>query len=157
MVEEFLNSVWLSSKVLDGMLLIIPMLSHTSLARDKAVASSIRSAVATMLFSQNSVLEEIEVVLLTEEQVANALTITRLMAVDTSSLILTMIAIMPMLRTMLDSLSWKSMEEVPKASVSLVILTQENPVEVLLPSASNTNALEADQTLKFKLSSVTRE
>jgi len=129
------------------MFLIIAMLSLSSLDKDKDAVSSLVQAVVllSMMSSVPEVAEDVLLMVLEEE----AATVT-LRQTDSNMSTLKMIISVKilMVKTMLDFLAYKPMEEVLEASVSLVPLVQVH--QVLLPvSASSTLARVLDPVLNF--------
>jgi len=93
--------------------------------------------VLVLLHLMSSVQEAVEVVHHTVEEVESANLIPRLMDADSISLMKIMIAIMLMLRIMLDFLNFNPLEEELEANALPVISTQENLPEVEQTSVSN--------------------
>jgi len=148
--EEFLSSLLLSLKELAGMSQITAMLNPTSMEKVKAAhISAIPAALVGLLNSMNIALEAAEDVLLKAEveDIAQVIPFSRI--AEPSSLMMTMIATVVMLRIMPDFLSFKYLEEVLVANAS-----QEPSIlevqPVLLLSASNIPVLEVVQTPKLK-------
>jgi len=152
MVTEFLNSVWLYSKDLDGMHLIIVMLSHTSGAKVKVVNSSLDLAlVAVSTLMMNSVKERAWDVEQWVVQLEDVELIDFLMVVASTKHMKIMIVRILMVMIMLDLLIFKSLEEELVANVSVALLIQDNPIMVVQPSVSNTSALIMENKLRCKL------
>jgi len=120
MVEELVNSVLPFWKAQAGINPTTPLLNLSSSDKVKVATSSINNAVTANPSLKNSVLEAPEVVLLKEDLVVDANLTPRPTAADTLTLKLITIVKILMLLIMLDSLTWKPMEDLPIASASKV-------------------------------------